>query len=359
MKKVLIAYGILIAALLAAACGSSQPAPAAVNPQKTQPQPALPAENITATAPAESASFEPGWQRLVTFSGKESIVTPAFYVSSSNWRVTWSMESDTPQFASFNLVVRSELSDAVTGVSMYSDKSELSGELPIKERPSGYYIQVIAANLKKWSVAVEYDTRYVPDNPVQITLIQFRGTPTPFKCCSPGITEFDEYVVIKNFGNTPQDITGWTLKNITRGYPSLTFPTYFPCTPYSNDDPNEYTAYSPPTVENRFSLMKEARQGASIAPGKIEIDWTQCTPLTPLDERPMKPVPGQEGNLIPCMLNPGQTILVFTDELHCFYGGLSFNLSAGNAWDNSNPEIAVLYNAKGEEVSRRSYTITQ
>ena len=39
-------------------------------------------------------------------------------------------------------------------------------------------------------------------------------------------TESDEYVEIKNFGDEPQDLTGWVLKDAAEGYPSFTFPHY-------------------------------------------------------------------------------------------------------------------------------------
>ncbi len=38
-------------------------------------------------------------------------------------------------------------------------------------------------------------------------------------------TEADEYVAIKNFGDAPQDLDGWVLKDIGEGYPSFTFPS--------------------------------------------------------------------------------------------------------------------------------------
>ena len=74
-----------------------------------------------------------------------------------------------------------------------------------------------------------------------------------------------------------------------------------------------------------------------------------------LDETPMKPVAVAQSEPAPCILYPGQTVLVFTDELHCLYGGFSFNYGPGNIWNNQKPETAVLYNELGVEVSRRSY----
>ena len=54
------------------------------------------------------------------------------------------------------------------------------------------------------------------------------------------------------------------------------------------------------------------------------------------------------------ILNPGQSIRVYTNEIHPEYGGFSFNRGSA-VWNNSDPDTAVLYNSQGEEVSRKSY----
>ena len=159
---------------------------------------------------------------------------------------------------------------------------------------------------------------------VEIIRIHNRGTLTKIGCCNPLFYELDEFVVIRNRGNTPQDIAGWSLTNITRGYPTFRFPTLFPCIPYE-----VLTADGEPVTYS----------------------------TEPLDATPMKPAAGRQGMPVPCTLYPGQTILVYTDEVHCPSGGFSFNWAQGNIWNNESPETAVLYNSAGEEVSRRSYTV--
>jgi competence protein ComEC len=54
------------------------------------------------------------------------------------------------------------------------------------------------------------------------------------------------------------------------------------------------------------------------------------------------------------VLQPGQSIRVYTNEIHPEYGGFSFG-SAKAVWNNSSPDTAVLMNAQGQEVSRKSY----
>jgi hypothetical protein len=50
---------------------------------------------------------------------------------------------------------------------------------------------------------------------------------------------------------------------------------------------------------------------------------------------------------------------VYTDEFHSETGGFNFNFPHGNIWSNDSADTAVLYDAKGNEVSRRSYIIEE
>lgn len=54
------------------------------------------------------------------------------------------------------------------------------------------------------------------------------------------------------------------------------------------------------------------------------------------------------------ILEPGQIVRVYTNEIHPEYGGFSF--ASGKAvWNNSDPDTAVLYDVQGQEMSRMSY----
>ena len=53
-------------------------------------------------------------------------------------------------------------------------------------------------------------------------------------------------------------------------------------------------------------------------------------------------------------LQPGESTRVYTNEIHSEYGGFSFG-SGKAVWNNSSPDTAVLYDAQGQEVSRKSY----
>ena len=54
------------------------------------------------------------------------------------------------------------------------------------------------------------------------------------------------------------------------------------------------------------------------------------------------------------VLAPGAKIRVYTNEIHPEWGGFSFG-SGKAVWNNSIPDTAVLYNAQGQEISRKSY----
>ena len=54
------------------------------------------------------------------------------------------------------------------------------------------------------------------------------------------------------------------------------------------------------------------------------------------------------------MLQPGKSVKVYTNEIHPEYGGFSFG-SGKAVWNNTDPDMAALYNAQGQEVSIKSY----
>jgi len=54
------------------------------------------------------------------------------------------------------------------------------------------------------------------------------------------------------------------------------------------------------------------------------------------------------------ILAPGKSIRVYTNEHHSEWGGFSFEYSRA-IWNNTEPDVAVLYDNQGKEVSRKSY----
>jgi hypothetical protein len=53
-------------------------------------------------------------------------------------------------------------------------------------------------------------------------------------------------------------------------------------------------------------------------------------------------------------LGPGAIIRVYTNEVHERWGGFSFG-SAAELWENEEGDTAILYDAAGREISRRTY----
>ena len=58
------------------------------------------------------------------------------------------------------------------------------------------------------------------------------------------------------------------------------------------------------------------------------------------------------------ILAPGKSIRVYTNELHPEWGGFSFEYGRA-IWNNSEPDVAVLYNEDDKEVSRKSYQVSE
>ncbi len=56
----------------------------------------------------------------------------------------------------------------------------------------------------------------------------------------------------------------------------------------------------------------------------------------------------------PYILAPGKSIRVYTNEYHPEWGGFSFEYSQA-IWNNTEPDIAVLYDNQDRKISRKSY----
>lgn len=54
------------------------------------------------------------------------------------------------------------------------------------------------------------------------------------------------------------------------------------------------------------------------------------------------------------VLEPGQSVRVYTNEIHPESGGFSFGYGKA-VWNNTTPDTAALFDDQGQEVSRESY----
>ena len=76
-------------------------------------------------------------------------------------------------------------------------------------------------------------------------------------------------------------------------------------------------------------------------------DLTGCVLMDVSDGYPLFTFP-------PYILAPGESVRVYTNEYHPEWGGFSFEYSQA-IWNNSEPDVAVLYDNQGREISQKSY----
>jgi hypothetical protein len=259
--------------------------------------------------PSEKPTGEAGWNNVEIFTGKENKTTPPFHISGTKWRIIWTVEDPKPEYAIFDILVYPQDNPTALTKRISYSKGTSSDTVYIDEGGRDYYLKVIPANLSNWTITVDDYADKELTQPVQITYIKYRGTDYIHSMqAGYEIAEFDEYVEIKNTSDSPQNITGWVLKNLTKGGPPFIFPTFKPCSCewYGN--------------------------------------WKDCME----DCYP----PG------PCIIEPHSSIRVYTAMVNAESGGYSFQYSPGDLWNNETPDTAVLYNLEGQEASRKSYVIT-
>lgn len=255
-----------------------------------------------------SAENEAGWTHVKTFMGKGSETTAAFPISGTRWRIIWAVDTENPGYAVLDIMVFPKDNPTVPAERISYSKGVPGGTVYINEGGRDYYLQIMAANLDNWNITIEDYAIQSAGEPVQIVLINYKGMDWDDTIAGNHlIVEWDEYVEIKNTSFSPQNITGWTLKNITKGQPIFIFPTFAPCS------------------------------------CKYWGTWQKC-----VDEC----YPPH-----PCIIEPRESIRVYTGEPQWKSGGYCFYYDLGDIWDNVTPDTAVLYNAEGQEVSRRSYII--
>lgn len=307
----LVRYLICSALALLAVAAVSGCAPTTPEAMDPQPQPPPPTSTET-QQPAEPPALVPAqnkaeWATVKSFSGKEGTTTPAFHISGSKWRIVWRVETQEPQYTVLDILIyRQESASLLAGRITYSP-GMLGDVVDMDEGGYDYYFKVISANLNRWAIDVEEYGSESGYQPVQITEIHYKGMDYNHTiAASHSIVEWDEYVEIHNFSDSPQNLVGWTLKNVTKGAPTFIFPMFTPC--YCNS-----------------LTVSECME--------------ECYPPQP------------------CTIEPRESIRVHTGDPQWTTGGYCFYYYPGNVWDNETPDTAVLYNAAGQEVSRRSYFI--
>lgn len=244
------------------------------------------------------------WRTVQVFEDKGNTVTPPFTVSGTVWSINWEIERKTDTSVNFSIhIFRRSTPYALWQTISCGDSSKGEKTFSIEsENGEEFFLKIFASNLIHWTIKVQDDFPEVPRSAVEISHIRYRGTRYPRdtkSCICYELVEPDEYVAIINSGERAQRMGGWTLKNITKGYPTFTFPLDF-------------------------------------------------------------------------VLQPSQTVIITTNEVYPGCGTwlefgtrspycakqlwFSFYFGPGDIWDNRTPNIAVLYDSDGREVSRKSYT---
>jgi hypothetical protein len=304
-KKVFLAgiVSLLVCSIMIA-CGQ----PAESPPPSETPQPPNNIENQAPAeaSPPEEAINETEWSTVQIFSGKESETTPPFHISGTEWRFIWTVDIKYPEYAVFEILVYPKDKPG-TFVKRVSYSEGTSDDTVYIYGGGDYCLKVVAANLRDWTITVEDYANQKFICPVQITYIDYKCVGYYDIAVGYRIVESDEYVEIKNLSDSPQSIAGWVLKNITRGEPEFVFPDFLPCS-------CEWYGGFEDCIKN-------------------------CYPPHP------------------CVIEPHKSIRVYTGEAHYESGGFCFYYFLGNIWNNETPDIAVLYNSEGQEVSRKSYVI--
>jgi hypothetical protein len=300
MKNKAIRYLVLLVALLLAlslfvTCSppALNPTPVTTKPPATPPSSTSPTSENQSTAEAETppsnqAIDEETWYPVAIFSGQVSQTTPTFHVYGTEWHLTWTIDADDLEKAVLKLTIYAK-DEPYAIWHTISNSGKNTGTVnyflsSVDKRD--FLIKVTAQYLRNWNIEIEDNATAETVYPIKITSVHYKGTvilPDETKCQCYKKIEPDEYVVIKNLSTCYQDLTGWTLKNISKPGPTFKFPPVY------------------------------------IAPGGI--------------------------------------IRVYTDEYHDETGGLTFYYGAGDIWSNDHSDIAVLYDALGNEVSRKSYLV--
>jgi hypothetical protein len=102
-----------------------------------------------------AAASSPEWRTVTTFTGRGSKTTALFFISTSEWRITWEYATSNPAYASFSWAVyrRNE-----TGVSVQGGAetgASKSGVESVVVGHADFYLKIEAANLEEWSIIVE------------------------------------------------------------------------------------------------------------------------------------------------------------------------------------------------------------
>jgi hypothetical protein len=224
---------LLLTLNLVAACAQPELSPVPVAPKPSVTQPSSTSENQSTkevkTPPSNQAAGEESWYPVETFSGILNETTPIFHIYGTEWHLTWTIDAENLEKAVFKLDIFPK--DAPYAIwQTVSNSGKNTGTLNYflsSVDKHDFLIKVTAQSLRHWTIAIEDNATAATSYPIEISSIHYRGTvfpPDPANHVCYTRVEPDEYVVIKNLSTCYQDMTGWTLKNISKPSPTFKFP---------------------------------------------------------------------------------------------------------------------------------------
>jgi len=93
------------------------------------------------------------WNLVDTFEGSSGLKTDYFYVAGTDLRISWTWTSSIEEFAGFGITLYREGQDIY--VEMFFDLQEEGTTFAHSIRAANYYLDISAANLDQWTVAIE------------------------------------------------------------------------------------------------------------------------------------------------------------------------------------------------------------
>ena len=94
------------------------------------------------------------WKTIKTFTGIEGKDTEDFNVSTNYWRIVYTIKAESEQYASFSFFVypSGETKSYVASVTFIKSGTDTTY---VRAGPGDFWIKVLAANLKSWTIEVQ------------------------------------------------------------------------------------------------------------------------------------------------------------------------------------------------------------